>query len=118
MRFPKPSFDALVLNYDTRPESVHDCPFIYRKNPVSINTCAVRMSEALVLANGLVESREALTALTNKAGDGKRQLLGKFGYLANLCLHGLSGSRPIESMDGIEILPIVETGPASMLPPS
>ena len=96
MRFPKPSFDALVLNYDTRPESVHDCPFIYRKNPVSINTCAVRMSEALVLANGLVSGRESVTALTNKAGDGKRQLLGKFGYLANLCPHGMArGARDL-----------------------
>lgn len=88
MSFPKPSFDALVLNYDTSPESVHDCPFIYRKNPISINTCAVRMSEALVIANGLAPSREAITALTNKAGDGKRLLLGKYGYVANLCPHG------------------------------
>lgn len=88
MSFPRPSFDALVLNYDTRPESVHDCRFIYRKNPVSINTCAIRMSEALVIAGGLVPSREAITALTDKPGNGKRLLLGKHGYAANLCPHG------------------------------
>ena len=90
MSFPKPSFDALALNYDTRPESVHDCPFIYRKNPVSINTCAVRMAEALAIANGLAPSREAITALTAKTGNGKRLLLGKFGYAANLCPHGVA----------------------------
>jgi hypothetical protein len=96
MSFPKPSFDALVLNYDTKPESVHDCPFIYRKNPISINTCAVRMAEALVLANGLAPSREAITGLTNKAGNGKRLLLGKYGYVANLCPHGVArGARDL-----------------------
>jgi hypothetical protein len=96
MSFPRPSFDALVLNYDTHPESVHDCPFIHRKNPININTCAIRMAEALVIANGLIASREAIAALTDKAGSGKGMLLGKFGYVANLCPHGVArGARDL-----------------------
>ena len=90
MSFPRPSFDALVLNYDTNPESVHDCPFIHRKNPINVNTCAIRMAEALVIANGLAPSREAIAALTSKAGNGKGMLLGKLGYRANLCPHGVA----------------------------
>jgi type VI secretion system (T6SS) effector Tae4 (amidase) len=90
MSFPKPSFDALVLNYDIHPESVHDCPYIHRKNPINVNTCAIRMSEALVIADGLIASREAIAALTDKAGNGKAMLLGKFGYRANLCPHGIA----------------------------
>ena len=90
MSFPKPSFDALVLNYDTHPESVHDCPYIHRKNPININTCAIRMGEALAIAGGLIASREAIAALTDKAGNGKGKLMGKFGYRANLCPHGIA----------------------------
>lgn len=90
MSFPKPSFDALVLNYDIHPESVHDCPYIHRKDPININTCAIRMSEAMVIAGGLIASREAIAALTDKAGNGKGKLLGKLGYRANLCPHGIA----------------------------
>ena len=90
MSFPKPSFDAAVLNYDIHPESVHDCPFIHRKAPININTCAIRMAEALVIAGGLIASREAIAALTDKAGNGKGKLMGKFGYRGNLCPHGIA----------------------------
>jgi hypothetical protein len=90
MSFPKPSFDALVLNYDIHPESVHDCPYIHRKAPININTCAIRMGEALVIAGGLIASREDIAALTDKAGTGKTKLMGKFGYRANLCPHGIA----------------------------
>jgi hypothetical protein len=90
MVFPKPSFDTLIANYQTDPESVHDCRFIHSKNPVNVNTCAIRMGEALVIANGLVASREAIAALTDKAGDGRTFLLGRYDYPALLCPHGVS----------------------------
>jgi hypothetical protein len=92
MSFPKPSFDALLANYETTPASVHECS-LYHKDPmtheVSLNTCAIRMGEALVLANGLVENREAITALA-KGGDGRSFLLGLHDYPALLCPHGIS----------------------------
>jgi hypothetical protein len=90
MRFPKPSFRDLVQNYWTDRESVHDCPYIYRKHPININTCAIRMAEALVIANGLVESREAIAALSKRYSNGRGFLMGKYGYLANLCPHGIA----------------------------
>jgi hypothetical protein len=91
-RFPKPSFDALVTSYETERDSVHDCPGLYGKKPIPphINTCALRVAEALVLANGLVASRDAITALTARAGNGKAFLLGPYGYAANLCPHGIA----------------------------
>ncbi|MEZ4297106.1 MAG: T6SS effector amidase Tae4 family protein [Polyangiaceae bacterium] len=89
MRFPKPAFDDLVANYKTDPESVHDCPRIYTKNPININTCAIRITEALVLANHLIESRVKIAGLTTKGGTGKGFLLGNYGYRANLCPHGI-----------------------------
>lgn len=89
MRFPKPPFEALLEHYKTDPESVHDCPRLYSK-PISINTCAIRITEALVLANRLVKSRVAISQLTSRGGDGKGFLLGKYGYKANLCPHGIA----------------------------
>ncbi len=95
-RFPKPSFDALVANYEVDPESVHDCPFLYKKNPISLNTCAIRMGEALALANNLVESRADITALNAAASGGASRLLGKYRYAASLCPHGISrGARDL-----------------------
>lgn len=90
MRFPKPAFADLLASYLTDRESVHDCPFIYRKHPININTCAIRMSEALVIANHLVESREAISALSPRYSNGKSFLMGKYGYAANLCPHGIA----------------------------
>lgn len=89
MRFPKPSFDDLVRNYHVDPETVHDCPRLYTKNPVNLNTCAIRMTEALVIANGLIENRVKIAGLTNKGGNGRGFLLGKYNYRANLCPHGI-----------------------------
>ncbi len=89
MRFAKPSFDQLLKNYNVEPETVHDCPRIYTKNPVNINTCAIRITEALVIANGLIENRVKIGALTTKGGDGKGFLLGKYNFRANLCPHGI-----------------------------
>jgi hypothetical protein len=97
-RFPKPSFERLVANFNTQRESVHACPFLYRKENLSptINTCALRMAEALVIANGLVESREAITALNSRPGNGRAYLLGKYGYKAYLCPHGIArGARDL-----------------------
>ena len=89
MRFPKPAFADLLASYSTDAESVHDCPRIYTKDPININTCAIRISEALVIANALVESRVKIAQLTLKGGNGKGFLLGKYGYRANLCPHGI-----------------------------
>lgn len=96
MRFPKPAFSDLVDNYLTDPESVHDCPYIHTKAPINVNTCAIRMGEALVIANNLVKDREAITKLTKNAGSGKSFLMGRYGYRANLCPHGISrGARDV-----------------------
>lgn len=89
MRFPKPSFDELVKNYNTEAETVHDCPRIYTKNPVNINTCAIRMTEALVIANGLIDNRVKIAQLTTAGGTGKGFLLGHYDFRANLCPHGI-----------------------------
>ena len=90
MEFAKPSFDALVASYSTDPESVHACPGIHSKGPVNVNTCAIRMGEALVIANGLIADRDAIEALTRHGGDGHAFLLGRYGYRALLCPHGIS----------------------------
>jgi hypothetical protein len=97
-RFAKPSFERLVANYKTERESVHACPFLYNKEKLSpaINTCALRMAEALVIANGLVETREAITAITSRPERGRAHLLGPYGYRANLCPHGIArGARDL-----------------------
>jgi hypothetical protein len=87
-RFPKPQFADLKVNYRTDPLSVHECRVI---DPLAdaVNTCAARMSEALVLANGLVADRAAIARLGNGTGDGRRFLLGRFGYADRLCPHGI-----------------------------
>lgn len=91
MKLPKPAFDELRLHYKVSPESVHDCPRIYRKDlGLDLNTSALRMTEALMLANRLVESHAAIASLTSAGGSGKSFLLGRYGYKANLCPHGIA----------------------------
>src|SRR4051812_16182729 len=89
-KFERPQFSDLKANYRTDPASVHECKLI---DPTkgSINTCAARMSEALVLANRLGASRAAIVRLGNGKGDGTRYLLGAYGYAAfgRLCPHGI-----------------------------
>lgn len=95
-RFPRPSFDALIACYETDPQSIHECPFTYSKNPITVNTCALRLGEALSIANGLVGGRSEIEELTAARGSGKGLLLGKYGYAANLCTHGISrGARDL-----------------------
>ena len=95
-KLPKPSFRALVDVYRTDATSVHDCPRFYQKGAgdVSIggrhlSTCAIRFTEALVLALELVKSRAEIAALTSRGGDGRQFLLGPYGYKAMLCPHGI-----------------------------
>ncbi len=98
MKFPKPIFDELKRHYDERPESVHDCSRIYRKKTAEadVYTSATRMCEALVLAVRLVVARADIAALNELGGNGRRFLLGNFGYKANLCPHGLGrGARDV-----------------------
>ena len=47
------------------------------------------MSEALVLANGLVPDRAHILRFET-GPDGKAPLLGDYGYRTNLCPHGLA----------------------------
>ncbi len=96
MKFPKPFFDDLLLNYETDTSSAHHCP---RINPS--NTCAYRMSEALVIANGLAKNDDEIqyppgsdpklrTSGLGLRGNGSKYLLGKYGYKGNLCPHGIA----------------------------
>lgn len=96
---PKPLFSDLLANYDKNSISVHDCPTIYTKDEasrtVSVNTCAIRISEGIVLALGLVPSRVKISQLARR-GDGRQFLLGPYGYQANLCPHGCGrGARDV-----------------------
>lgn len=96
LRFPKPLYDDLFDSYNTEPESVHECRFLYKKHPISINTCAVRMGEALAIANGFVDTRQDIEELTTHGGNGHGYLFGKYGYHANLCPHGITrGARDL-----------------------
>ena len=100
MKFPRPSFKILLEHYQTSSLSVHDCPRIYTKDTeggrASVNTCAIRLSEALVLASGLARSRTEIGQLTTRGGSGQGFLLGKYGYKNLLCPHGIArGARDL-----------------------
>jgi hypothetical protein len=91
MKFPKPIFDDLELHFRTKPSSVHDCARVYRKEGRSeAETSATRMSEALLLANRMLQTRADISALEAMGGDGRRHGFGPFGFRANLCPHGLA----------------------------
>jgi hypothetical protein len=82
--------------YSTDVSSVHDCPRLYKKEGgdvtlggVHLNTCAIRITEGLVVALELVKNRAEIAELTSRGGDGKAYLLGKYGYKAKLCPHGI-----------------------------
>lgn len=114
-KFPKPAYADLFDNYERNALTVHDCTRLYRKSggtvyvrghgPASgkpadellqFNTCAARLSEALVISLELVASRAAITALTRRGGNGKSFLLGKYDYRNNLCPHGIArGARDL-----------------------
>lgn len=96
-RFAKPRFDDVLSNYNTDAETVHTCAIL---NPTDaadgINTCAARMSEALVLANKLVADRAKIRG-SGKKGD-TYPLLGPYSYklFGNLCHHGIArGARDL-----------------------
>lgn len=93
LKFPKPVFADLLDNYKVPSDSVHTCAVI-DPTQSAVNTCAARMSEALVLANGLVTDRGAIGRLGTGRGDGTKLLLGKYGYgttanTGRLCPHGI-----------------------------
>lgn len=89
MRFPKPFFSDLVANYRVDPSSVHTCSITFP------NTCAIRITEALVLANHLLPSRAKWSQLPRATG-GHGLLLGKYDYKNNLCPHGFGrGARDV-----------------------
>ena len=95
-KLPKPTFQAMEDAYRTDPTSVHDCPRLYSKDTGDItlggqhlNTCAIRFTEGLSIALGLVKNRSDITKLTKGGGDGRSFLLGPYGYKAKLCPHGI-----------------------------
>jgi hypothetical protein len=120
LKFSKPTFSELKENYRTESTSIHACSVIDTTLD-GINTCAARMSEALVIANRVVpnatsraddpalagittayifgtpdyiRNRAAIAHVGNGKGDGKKYLLGQYGYgdYANkgkLCPHGI-----------------------------
>ena len=57
--------------------------------PTPAETSAMRMSEALCIASGLLSDRTTLLGLAER-GDGKSLLLGRYGYRADLCAHGMA----------------------------
>lgn len=92
--FPKPAFSTLRGHYKTDSDTVHSCNVI---DPTidTVNTCAARMSEALVLANGIVKTRGAMALLGTSRGNGQAFLLGSYGYgttanTGKLCPHGIA----------------------------
>jgi hypothetical protein len=89
-KLAKPKFAELLAHYKTLPSSVHNCRLIDPTKD-AINTCAARMSEAVVLALKLAASRAEIGNLGNGKGDGTTFLLGKFGYgrFGKLCPHGI-----------------------------
>lgn len=86
MEFPKPSFSVLLDDYRVDPGSIHSCPSLGS----GFNTCAIRMSEALVLANGLARDRAEIASLRGNDRTGRSLLLGLYEYQRNLCPHGLA----------------------------
>ncbi len=78
-KFAKPIFSELLSNYRTDAASCRACAVTDPTQP-TVNTCACRMSEALVLANSLVKDRLEIAKLGNGKGDGTGFLLGKYGY--------------------------------------
>jgi hypothetical protein len=90
LRLAKPTFADLSASYKTDPASVHDCTLI---DPTlsTINTCAARITEALVIANKIAGSRAEMGKLGTGNGDGTSYLLGKYGYgrFGKLCPHGI-----------------------------
>lgn len=98
-KLSKPTFQKLLDNYNVNPSSVHDCPRIYQKDEIgnpNVNTCAVRFTEALVIALGLVDTRTKIGSLTHGGGDGRAFLLGHYNYRDLLCPHGIArGARDV-----------------------
>jgi len=130
MKLNKPVFDELKLHFQTKPESVHHCSRVVARKGLHRDICtsAVRMCEALVLANRMVSSRAEIATLTNSGGDGRGFLLGRFGYRASLCPHGLGRGardvadflseqwgRPTFEHEGIDLSPRPEDADAQQL---
>jgi hypothetical protein len=94
MRFPKPHFQALLDHFTPNPLGTHDCPRIHGKDTegdrATVATSAVRLSEALVLANNFVRDRADIGALDRGPRRHEPHLLALYGYKNNLCPHGIA----------------------------
>jgi hypothetical protein len=90
MRFPRPYFELLRQHFRTDPASAHlGSAGRLGGAPQAPETSAARMSEALVLAVGLVADRASILRSEAAPGDDS-PLLGRYGYRTNLCPHGLA----------------------------
>src|ERR1041384_4954891 len=94
MRLSKPPFQILLDNYQTGPLTAHDCPRIYAKDAepaaASIHTSAIRLSEALVIANGLARDRMQIAGLDSGRTRHALHLFARYSFKNNLCPHGLA----------------------------
>jgi hypothetical protein len=94
-KFPKPTFEALLKGYSIDKYSVHACTIIDPDDD-TVNTCAARMNEALLIANGIVISRADIAKTgTGRETDGVKYLLGEYGFgtyanTGRLCAHGVA----------------------------
>ncbi|MEP7120052.1 MAG: T6SS effector amidase Tae4 family protein [Byssovorax sp.] len=97
-KLAKPRFADIAAAYKLPSTSVHECRLLDPTHAETSNTCAARLSEALVIAVNLVPNREAIAALGREQGTGRGRgtgagfLLGNFGYLGYglLCPHGIA----------------------------
>ena len=90
MKLARPYFEFLRRHFRTDPASAHLCSSGRLGGaPSGPETSATRMSEALVLAVGLISDRASLLRRTT-GPDGKAPLLGDYGYRTDLCPHGLA----------------------------
>jgi hypothetical protein len=89
VKFPKPNFELLRHHFKTDPDSVHICARSFSSGSPSLTeTSAMRMGEALLLANLLLQDRQSLSSLAER-GDGRLFHYGLFGYEGDLCPHGI-----------------------------
>ncbi len=100
MKLPKPYYELLRHHFKTDPGATHMCTEGFLTGtPSESETSAVRLSEALVLALGLVSDRASI--IENSSADSvanqktqRTTLLARYGYRTDLCPHGLARSAP------------------------
>jgi hypothetical protein len=73
----------------TDPGSVHICARSFSSGATTLTeTSAMRMGEALLLANMMLHDRQSLSSLAER-GNGREFHFGRFDYEGDLCPHGI-----------------------------